>query len=184
MSEFGELLEDGTLRFTRYLPGPIDRVWTWLIDPEKRKEWLAGGAMPTKAGETFTLFFDNSQLTPHDDQPPEKYECMQISSFECEMLVFDPPHHLSFSWPDRDDRMGEVTVHLTEDQGKVKLVLTHKGISMRDEIIGASGGWHVHIDIMTEKLLGQIPDPFWTRHMDMEEHYAERHADILKRLGL
>ena len=34
--EYGVALEDRTVRLERLLPGPIERVWTYLTDPEKR----------------------------------------------------------------------------------------------------------------------------------------------------
>ena len=36
MSEHGIITEAGTIRFRRILPGPIDRVWAFLTEPEKR----------------------------------------------------------------------------------------------------------------------------------------------------
>jgi len=35
-SLMGELREDGTFVFERLLPGPIERVWAYLVDGEKR----------------------------------------------------------------------------------------------------------------------------------------------------
>ena len=32
-----------TLHLDRLLPGPIDRVWSFLVDGELRARWLAGG---------------------------------------------------------------------------------------------------------------------------------------------
>ncbi|HPF91720.1 MAG TPA: hypothetical protein PLL57_13755 [Flavobacteriales bacterium] len=34
----GELIAPNTIRFTRVLPGPIERVWSYLVDPEKRSK--------------------------------------------------------------------------------------------------------------------------------------------------
>ena len=43
MSDFGVVLESGTVRFERLLPGPVERVWSYLTDSEKRGQWLASG---------------------------------------------------------------------------------------------------------------------------------------------
>src|SRR5580698_6413683 len=43
MSDYGVITESNTLRFERLLPGPIDRVWRYLIDSDKRGQWLAYG---------------------------------------------------------------------------------------------------------------------------------------------
>ena len=40
----------GEIRIMRTLPGPIERVWTYLTDPAKRAKWFAGGPMELRAG--------------------------------------------------------------------------------------------------------------------------------------
>jgi len=45
MSEFGVLTEARTIRFQRLLPGPIERVWAFLTESDKRGRWLASGPM-------------------------------------------------------------------------------------------------------------------------------------------
>src|SRR5688572_29818333 len=34
-----------TVRMERLFPGPVERVWEFLVDPDKRALWLAGGPM-------------------------------------------------------------------------------------------------------------------------------------------
>lgn len=36
MSEYGVVTEPGTVRIQRVLPGPIERVWAYLTESEKR----------------------------------------------------------------------------------------------------------------------------------------------------
>lgn len=43
-SDYGVLTEAGTIRFERLLPAPLERVWAYLTDGEKRARWLCGGA--------------------------------------------------------------------------------------------------------------------------------------------
>ena len=43
MSEFGVVTEARTLRIRRVLPGPIERVWAYLTESEKRgRGWRPG----------------------------------------------------------------------------------------------------------------------------------------------
>ena len=37
MSGHGELLDENTVRFERLLPGPIDRIWQYLTESDKRE---------------------------------------------------------------------------------------------------------------------------------------------------
>ena len=43
--QLGTLAPDKSLRLQRRLPGPIERVWAYLTEPDKRATWLAGGPM-------------------------------------------------------------------------------------------------------------------------------------------
>ena len=45
MDEYGVKTAPDTLRIERTLPGPIERVWTYLTDPAKRATWFARGPM-------------------------------------------------------------------------------------------------------------------------------------------
>ena len=73
MSEYGEMLSPNTVRFERLLPGPIDRVWSYIIDGEKRAQWLCGGDTEARTGGKIELRFHNGTISDlPDDPPPEK----------------------------------------------------------------------------------------------------------------
>ncbi|MEM8770404.1 MAG: SRPBCC family protein [Pseudomonadota bacterium] len=184
MNKYGEVLEDGSMQFVRMLPGPIERVWDYLTDPEKRAQWLCGGETATQAGGKIVMAFDNSTLTPHeDDHPPEKYkDAGGPVTFEGKVLGYERPHLLQFTWPNADGGEGVVTFRLSEEGEKVRLELTHKGIRRASDFIGASGGWHVHLDILDDKLAGRDPGPFWTAHTAAENEYEKRFANHLATL--
>ena len=93
MNEYGEVLEDGTLRFVRMLPGPIERVWAWLTEPDKRAQWFAGGETATTAGGKVEFHFNPQNLTPHNETYPEKYKEMENGvEMEGTVLAYEPPH--------------------------------------------------------------------------------------------
>ena len=48
--QFGKFTQPGEVRIVRTLPGPIERVWDYLVDPEKRARWFAGGPMEPRQG--------------------------------------------------------------------------------------------------------------------------------------
>ena len=72
MNEYGQVIDKGTVRFERLLPGPLERVWQYLTDATLRGTWLASGAMEARAGGTVTLRFHHQELTDHDEPTPEK----------------------------------------------------------------------------------------------------------------
>ena len=51
----GKQIGPRTLRFEREFPGPIERVWEYLADSEKRGLWPASGELPTTVGAEFTV---------------------------------------------------------------------------------------------------------------------------------
>ena len=38
---YGVLTEPATLKIQRLLPGPIERVWAYLVESDLRRQWLA-----------------------------------------------------------------------------------------------------------------------------------------------
>ncbi len=175
MSDYGELLDDTTVRFERLLPGPIDRVWSYLTDPDKRGRWLAGGKTEHRTGGRLELVFENKALSTQPDiEPPEKYSDMpDIMSFGGDILVYEPPTKLVHTW-EYVEEYSEVTYELEEVGDKVRLVLTHRRLHDRTEIMGACGGWHTHLDILDDILRGNDPRPFWSNHTRLEADYEQR----------
>lgn len=68
MSDYGELIAPDTVQFKRLLPGTIDLVWSYLVDGEKRRLWLAGGDTEVRAGGRVDLHFHNATLSPGVDE--------------------------------------------------------------------------------------------------------------------
>jgi activator of Hsp90 ATPase-like protein len=48
--------EVGAISFMRVLPGPIERVWAYLTEPEKREKWFASGPMEFRASGRVRCF--------------------------------------------------------------------------------------------------------------------------------
>ena len=64
----GEFTKPGEVRIVRLLPGPIERIWDYLTDPEKRAKWFAGGPMEPRQGGKVELFFHHKNIAP-DETP-------------------------------------------------------------------------------------------------------------------
>lgn len=52
LEAYGRLTAPDTLQIERLLPGPIERVWSYLTESEKRRKWLASGDMPLTRGRS------------------------------------------------------------------------------------------------------------------------------------
>jgi uncharacterized protein YndB with AHSA1/START domain len=173
MGEFGVVIERRTVRFERVLPGPIERVWAYLTEPDKRARWLAAGPMELRVGGRVALTFHNSELSPRAEPPPEKYaDCAEKSGFEGRLTRCEPPRLLSYTWGAGQD--SEVTFELTPRGEDVLLVLTHRRLGDRATMVSVGGGWHTHLGILADRLEGREPRPFWSTHARLEAEYERR----------
>lgn len=178
MNDYGKMTESGTLYFKRMLPGPVERVWEYLTDSEKRGQWLASGKMELEAGGKVELIFDHQKLTPHDERPPEKYKDFTgVTTYQGKIKRLDPPRLLSFSWEEESGE-SEVTFELTPKGERVLLELTHRNLGDdMNQIISGSAGWHTHLGILVDKMNNKDPRPFWKEHSKLEEAYTRRLAE-------
>lgn len=170
----GKLIDARTVRFERLLPGPIERVWAYLTDSEKRAKWLAPGEMELREGAPIELRFNHADLTPHDEPTPEEYKKHDGSHvIYWYVLRFDPPKMLTVRWGD-EPRDSQVIFELTPRGNDVLLTVTHRRLPDRDMLLSVSGGWHVHLDILADHLNGRTPELFWTKHARLKAVYAEK----------
>jgi uncharacterized protein YndB with AHSA1/START domain len=176
MSDYAKITSPDTVRLERILPGPIERVWTYLTEPDKRAKWFAGGPMELRPGGQATLVFDHANLSA-EKTAPEKYRKHQGHSFNVRITACDAPRLLTYTWGDEGGKDGEVTFELTPQGKNVLLVLTHRRLPSRAEMRGVSGGWHSHLGILEDVLHGREPRGFWSTHAKVEAEYAKLFAD-------
>lgn len=177
MNNFGKLSESGTLRFERLLPGPLSQVWSYLTETDKKQEWLAAIDIELKVGGNVLLTFDHTRLSEEDDPYPEKYEDLKKGvSFTGEVTACNPPRLLSYTWSEESGESSEVTYKLSpKEGGNVLLELAHRHLADdQDQIVGAAAGWHTHLNILADRLVGRAPKAFWPVHSEMERVYRQR----------
>ena len=174
--QLGKLVAPATLVLERMLPGPIERVWAYLTDSEKRSQWFAAGDMDLRVGGKVELIFDNNDLSPIKEETPEKYKdvCDTGAAMHGHILTIEAPKLLSYTWSEDEDGMSEVTFELVEVDDKVKLTLTHRKLFENETLVGVAAGWHAHVAIMIDILEGKTPRPFWSNHMSLEDDYRKR----------
>ena len=167
-------LANDTVRIERTLPGPIERVWQYLVDGDVRAQWLASGDIEPRVGGRVEHVFRNSALTPGDDAPPAKYAHLANEvRMQGEVTEFDPPRTLAYLWGEERDS-SEVRFELTPRGEQVHLVLTHRRIASRPMMLSIAAGWHTHLDILGARLDGTAPEGFWRRHTRLEREYEAR----------
>ncbi len=173
MNKYGERLDKTTVRFERLLPGPVERVWEYITDGEKRATWLAGGKTELAVDGIIELEFHNKSLSPlPDDPPPQKYCGLpENMSYSGRVTRCEPPRILAHTW-EADGDYSEVEYQLESQGDKVLLVITHRKLKDDEMVLGVSGGWHAHLNILEHELQGRTPPPFWKTHTALEAEYA------------
>jgi uncharacterized protein YndB with AHSA1/START domain len=174
MSEFGVMPEARTLRIRRVLPGPIERVWAYLTESDKRAKWLASGPMELNVGGRVELTFHHSDLAAQPEPTPEKYRKHEGRGFEGRITQCEPPRLLGFTWGDCRGEPSEVTFELTPEGPDVVLVLTHRRLGDRAAMVGVGSGWHTHLAFLLDRLEGREPRAFWSTYAHLEAEYERR----------
>jgi uncharacterized protein YndB with AHSA1/START domain len=178
MNEYGVVIEPGTVRFERLLPGPIERVWAYLTESEKRGRWLAAGEMELRVGGWVELNFRHADLSPHAEPTPERYKQFENGvTSHGRITRCEPPRLLSFTWGETAGEDSEVTFELSSRGDRVLLVLTHRRLGDRAAMVSVAGGWHTHLGILVDHLHGRTPPGFWSTHAKLEKEYEKRLPD-------
>lgn len=174
--DYGVLTAPRTLRIERTLPGPIERVWAYLTEPDKRRTWLAGGPMELREGGAMELVFHNAELQRDaDDVPPPKHvgNAGEIRS-PGRVTVCEPPRRLGFTWDEGDGSHSLVQFDLTSHGEDVRLVLTHSELQSRGMLVGVASGWHTHLGVLAARLADEEAPPFWSEISRLEAEYERR----------
>jgi uncharacterized protein YndB with AHSA1/START domain len=174
--QYGEFTGSAEVRLVRTLPGPIERVWQYITDPEKRARWFCGGVLEQKAGGKVEFAMVHKNIAP-DEKPPAKYAQVQDPgvTFEGRVLRCEPPRLLVYTFGSDDS---EVTFDLTPQGKQVLLVLTHRtrGAEEQAELPNYASGWHTHLALLVALLEGTSRPPFWATHARLITDYEKLHA--------
>lgn len=163
--DYGTQLEDGSMRFVRMVQGPVDRVWAYLVDPDKRAQWLCGGTSGQKPGDSFTLAFDNSKLGEgtESEKDPSRGSPHQMSA---EMTISKPHRLLAFRWNGAETRF-----ELEEADNTVKLTVIQSPPTELSQRIGMATGWHTHLGVLVAVLQDEQALSFWPAFDMAKSHY-------------
>ena len=170
MNDQSTAADTSTIRLERLLPGPIERVWEYLTDSEKRSTWFAAGKFDLRVGGKVELDFDHSTLSS-EKEPPDRVKSGS-KHHTGTITRCEPPRLLAYAWslPEGSD----VTFELVPKGKDVLLIITHRGIAKRSESVNFASGWDTHVGILEDRLNGVEPRPFWTTHARLVKEYDAR----------
>jgi uncharacterized protein YndB with AHSA1/START domain len=145
------------LIFERYLDHPPRAVWRAVTEAEAIGRWMqARVQIEPRLGGAYRLWFGHGE------------SCM-----EGEILVFDPPRRLAYSWPETNAHGdSRVSLEIAPDGEGSRLTLTHilyKGGDMPD----FASGWHWHLDALERAVTGEAVAFDRPRWQALRAAYAE-----------
>ena len=175
---YGQFTSPAEVRIVRLLPGPIERVWAYLTDPEKRARWFCGGVTEPKTGGTVKFAMLHKNLSP-DETPPAEFAEVQCRGihFDGRVLQYDPPRLLAYTFGNDES---VVTFELTAQGKQVQLVLTHRteGAEECADLAKYGAGWHTHLSLLVAELEGTARPLFWAPHLQLRPIYEKLLADV------
>jgi uncharacterized protein YndB with AHSA1/START domain len=161
------LVEPGTVKLERLLPGPVERVWSYITESDKRATWLAAGEFDLRVGGRVRLEFDNDRLSGDG----EKRQGRGQGRFEGVITRLEPMRLLAHTWKFESGDT-EVLYELKPRGKDVLLVIVHRRLDGTPLPAGVMSGWDVHSGILSDLLNGVEPRPFWATHAKLEKEYA------------
>ncbi len=167
LDAYGRLTAPTTLTIQRLLPGPAERIWSYLTESDLRRQWLAAGDMVLEPGAPFEFVWRNEELKPPSRRPEGAAEEHRL---QCEILEVDPPRRLVFTWGTRM----EVSFELEPRGQKVLLTIVHSRLPDRSTTLSVSTGWHAHLDVLEAVVSGQAGKPFWDNCAVLKKEYDKR----------
>jgi uncharacterized protein YndB with AHSA1/START domain len=165
---FGVLTSPSTLVLKRTLPGPAERVWSYLVDSDLRQQWLASGALNPQPGASFELVWRNDDLSDSSSERPPGFA--EEHRATCQVTEVDPLRKLGYHWPG----VGDVTFELEAVGDDVVLTVTHRHLANRNSTLMVGAGWHTHCDVLVARLKGLKPGSYWTDWVRLRDEYDRR----------
>ena len=147
----------GAIRLERLYPGPPERLWAYLTESIRRRDWWAAGRMELrKDGRVeLTWFFD--ELSPGEEIPPRFKTYGEGHTQAGRITKIESGRLLAFTW----GQDSEVVFEIEPRGNDAALVVTHRRLEGRPEMIRIATGWYTHMLLLEDVLLGRERRPFW-----------------------
>jgi len=162
MTDFARIADRNTLTFVRHLPGPIERVWAYLTDPEFLAKWFSSGVVADRVGGAVRL---------------------DIGAIG-RVTAYEPPHLLEYTWNEEEASRGPVADalvrwELAKENAGVRLTLTHSRLP-ENEVLAHGAGWHTFLERLAACIDGRNPEPV----EELYPRYTVEYASVVHSAGI
>ncbi len=152
----GQLTVEGdqaVLTFERWLPHPVDMVWSAITDPAEREQWMGHTTIEPRTG---------GQIEMVPTAPPIAVDNKRMTG---QITVWDPPHVFEHVWHQRilgdTGTPSVVRYELNPENDGTRLRFSHRGLGVKNAG-GFRPGTHAYLDRLEAHLAGE-PVPDWTQ---------------------
>jgi uncharacterized protein YndB with AHSA1/START domain len=144
------------VRFERYYPRSIDKVWSALTDPKRLEDWMGVARVEPRVGGRYDLMLDG----PHP--------------MAGRILVWEPPQVLEITWSNADAPDSIVRYELSREGDGARLIFTHKGMPYVSSALMLPG-WHVFLARLGSLLDGAAPPRSKQSWREMQAIYVDHY---------
>lgn len=144
------------VRFERFYPRSIEKVWSALTEPERLADWMGVAHVEPHAGGRYELMLDG----PH--------------RMTGRILVWEPPHVLEFTWSNTHAPDSIVRYELSRHGDGTRLVFTHQRMPYATSALMLPG-WHVFLARLGSVLVEAEPPQWQPNWRDMQAIYVDHY---------
>ena len=153
MNDRATFIGRDTLRIVRYLPGPLERVWSYLTEPALLAKWFSAGEVADHVGGDV---------------------CFEIGA-SGSITAYERLRLIEFTWNEEESSHGPVVDalvrwELAEEGDRVRLTLTHARLPA-NELAPHAAGWHTFLERLEDWMRGREPVPVRERFQQLRNIY-------------
>ena len=111
------------LRFERFYPRAIEKVWSALTDPVRLNDWMGAAHVEPHLGGRYELMLDGP------------------NPMRGRITTWSPPHVLAFTWSNAHAPDASARYELSRRGDGTRLVFTHEGVPHPHSALMLPG-WH------------------------------------------
>lgn len=162
IAPFGTFTRDGEeidVRFERFYPHPVDKVWRALTDPARLADWMGESMVDPRVGGRIEVMIGSPGVATG------------------EIRVWDPPHVLEFTWDNMDSHGAIIRYEMKADGQGTRMVFTHSHMPYTSSALMLPG-WHVFFDRLGQALVGVEPGgiPWRDSWSEMQKRYLAEYG--------